>query len=328
MIQIHEEQFECELSDIIAELQNQLFRHGINLLQKTINTSTHIMVQCPYHKDGQERKPSAGIRKKDGLFHCFTCGEVHDLPEVISYCFDREDMGVNGWRWLLKNFQSFEVEERKYVDLDFARDSNTRSSNKLSVRNSDNSGADYISDKELEKYRYTHPYLYERGMTDEIIELFDLGYDTATKTITFPIKDADGNCLYIARRSVSVKWYNYPKGVEKPLYGLWELKSTHKKPKELIVCEGMFDCLTCWVYGKCAVALNGLGSDLQLKQLRELPVRKLILALDNDKHGQQAKERIRYKVKNKLITEYEIPNGKKDINELTKDEFDEMLEIF
>ena len=76
------------------------------------------------------------------------------------------------------------------------------------------------------------------------------------------------------------------------------------------------------------MALNGLGNDLQFKQLRELPCRKYILATDNDSAGMKARKRIRNNVRNKLITEYKFPPNRKDINDLTKEEFDNLIELF
>jgi DNA primase len=90
----------------------------------------------------------------------------------------------------------------------------------------------------------------------------------------------------------------------------------------------MLDALTAWVYGKYAVALNGLGNELQFKQLRELPCRKIILATDSDEAGMKARKRIRANVKNKIITEYILPRGKKDLNELSRKEFDNLEEVF
>lgn len=316
--------FNAELSDIINEVQSQLIINNIPLLQKTKETTDDIMVQCPYHKNGQEHKPSAGIRKRDGLFHCFTCGETHSLQEVISHCFGYYDdiLGTFGWQWLLKNFISVNIEERKDVKLDLTR-------NSTNIIKKDK----YVSEVELDSYRYIHPYMYKRKLTDEVIEIFDIGYDKASQCITFPIRDIDGNCLFIARRSVNTKYFNYPNGVEKPLYGLYEIYETAKTiknyfPEEIIICESMLDALTCWVYGRFAIALNGLGNELQFKQLRELPCRKLILATDNDDAGMKARKRIRKNVKNKIIKEYILPERKKDINELTKEEFENLKEVF
>ena len=324
-MQIGENYFNCNLSDILDELVSQLESNGIQLLQKRNNLQTHIMVQCPYHGGGQEKKPSAGFRKSDGMFHCFACNEVHSLPEVISFCFGRYDdvLGKFGLKWLQKNFQHLEVEQREDIELDISR-SRTKKEPK------------YVSEEELEEYRYTHNYLYERGLTDEIIEMFDVGYDHNTDSITFPVRDVSGHCLFVGRRKVKYKRYDYPKGVEKPLYGLYELMSCKyisgsRNPNkyDIIVCEGMFDALTCWVYGKPAVALNGTGNELQFKQLRELPCRKLILATDMDKAGLDARERIKAKVDNKIITEYVWKRSvAKDINDMTRQQFLELEEIF
>lgn len=315
--------FNCSAEDVLDELQRQLRMNGYPYLQKGYKRSGNsLQIQCPFHGGGQERHPSYGIRTSDGIGHCFACGAVHDLPELITICFDKHDVMANfGWQWLRKNFLSLEVEERKDVVIDYTRgDSNS---------NNNMDSTNYVDEEELDSYRYTHSYWRKRGIVDEdIIELFDLGYDSNTHCITFPVRDIEGHCLFVAKRSVKTKWFNYPEGVEKPLYGLYELYHQQDSYEEVIVCESMIDALTCWQYGKVAVALNGTGNDLQFKQLRKLPCRKLILATDNDEAGQRARTRIRKNVKNKLITEYQLPKGKKDVNELSLDEFRNLEETF
>ena len=318
--------FNCELLDIIAELQSQLAVNGIKLLNKIIDTPDNVMVCCPYHKEGQERKPSAGIRKSDGTFHCFTCGEVHTLPEMISFCFGHNDdiVGGFGWKWLTRNFLTLEVEERALIPLNLSRNKRKDKSNKITLPPEKN-----VLERELERFRYIHPYMYKRKLTDEIIELFDVGWDSKTDCITFPVRDLAGNCLFIVRRSVKGKHFNIPKGVEKPLYGIYELyQSTEIDKHDIIVCESIIDALTCWVYGRYAVALNGLGTELQFEQLRKLPCRKLIIATDNDSAGLKAGERIKEKIKNKILTRFVFPENRKDINELSKEEFENLPEIF
>lgn len=325
-MKINDVLFNCELEDILNELQTQLqLNNSIYFQKKYKRSGDDLMVQCPYHANGQERKPSAGIKKSDGTFHCFACGETHSLQEVISYCFGHTDdiVGKFGWQWLLKNFVSIQTEERKDIEIDFSRNNDLN-----------NSGVNkFVSEEELDKYRYLHPYMYKRRLTDEIIDIFDIGYDSVSDCITFPVRDINGNTLFVARRSVKTKFFNYPQGVEKSLYGLYELSELAKLhygkwENEIIICESMLDALTAWVYGKYAVALNGLGDELQFKQLRELPCRKLILATDNDEAGKRARKKIRENVTNKIITEYIFPEGKKDINELEKEEFDNLEEVF
>lgn len=343
MIQINDTYFGCELHDIIIKLQTELHMNGSRYLAKIKDGPTHIQITCPYHSDGMERKPSAGIRKTDGIFHCFACGEVHSLTEVISHCFEKDDGGIYGMQWLLKNFSVTAKEYNRNVKFKVGRridsDSNTN----------DVQNAQFVTEEELEKYRYVHPYMYERGLTDEVIELFDIGYDRDMQAITFPVRDVHGNCLFIARRSVKTKFFNYPEGVEKPLYGLYEYhKDIHDKTYvgkwagqeitsgkyflqslPVIVCESMLDALSFWTVGKYAVALNGLGNELQFQQLRNLPCREIILATDMDERGLRARERIRTNMQNtKIIGEYFFPKGCKDANDCTKEQLKNLQVVY
>lgn len=331
--------FTTDLETILTDLQSVLRQNGSQLLSTIKRTQSDVMISCPYHKDGLERKPSMGVSKANGQCHCFTCNKVVSLQEMISYCFgDTSIIGREGWKWLLRNYATVEMEERK-VGFHVERSTDSMDNRKIRAtshghndRVSGDSGVNqgFVSEEELDSYRYYHPYWAKRGITDEgIIELFDLGYDKDTKCITMPVRDSNGNCLFVARRSVQTKWFNYPQGVEKPLYGLYELKQSQAKPQEMIVCESMIDAITAWQYGKYAVALNGLGTALQFKQLRELECMKLILATDADEAGMKARERIRKNVKNKLIKEY-VWNKEdaKDLNDMSKEMFLGLKEVF
>lgn len=338
---INSVQFNCNLEDILTELQQQLRLNHIELIQKTVDSGNDIMIQCPYHGNGQERRPSAGIRKSDGLFHCFACQETHSLQEVISHCFGHDDpFGKFGWTWLLKNFATIQVEERKDVELDFRRNQDSRKFDSVDAFNNSNTVSGpynnidsqvYVSEEELDRYRFYHPYWEKRGITDErIIELFDLGYDKTAKCITMPIRDTDGNTVFVARRSVSTKWFNYPQGVHKPLYGLYEYNLQSDRMNEVFICESMIDALLLWQSGYQAVAMNGLGSTSQIETLQKLPVRKYILCTDNDKAGQTAREVLRKSLKNKILTEIQFPPNRKDVGECTEEEIKNILdwEIF
>ena len=312
-----------DTQDILIELRKQLELNGVKRFAKFIDSGNNIQTNCPFHKEGQERKPSFGINKNTGECHCFGCGWSGTLSEMISNCFGKDDFGDYGNKWLIRNFLSVAVESRPDIDVDFCRRKKITSETKK-----------YISEQELDSYRYTHPYMYKRKLTNEIIDLFDIGYDKNTECITFPNRDINGNCLFIARRSVKTKFFNYPQDVEKPVYGLYECNICAKTiknwfPDEIIICESMIDALTCWVYGKYAVALNGTGNENQFKTLRNMPNRKFILATDMDEAGLKARERIRQSLGNKLVTEYfwDI-NVAKDINDMSKEYFDSLKEVF
>ena len=354
---------DASIYNIILLLKEHIAMQGIKLLGAVKDSPDNVMISCPYHKNGQERRPSAGVKKSDGTFHCFACGEVHTLPELISHCFGENDGGALGYKWLMQNFVLISQEDRRDVelDLDWHKGDVRRSTFITAVgysASSSNSvgevhnGACFVNEEELEKYRYVHPYMYQRRLTDNVIDIFDIGYDKETECITFPVRDINGNCLFVARRSVKTKFFNYPAGAEKPLYGLYEymefynryampagtnyvlvagrgngktqfsnaVLSMTDKLNEIVVCESMLDALAFWAIGKFAVALNGLGNELQYQQLRELPCRTVILATDMDEAGRKAREKLRRELPNKIILEYNFPNGRKDANECTPEE--------
>ena len=188
---------------------------------------------------------------------------------------------------------------------------------------------EFVSEEELAKYRYTVPYMYERKLTDAIIEKFDIGYQEDwvppgrkrnVPCITFPVRDVQGRTLFFCRRSIEGKLFNYPEGIIKPVYGIYELP---KDCKRVVVCESAFNALTSWVYGKPAVALLGTGNAYQINQLKRLGIHEFILGFDPDDAGRRATEKLRKALSNiAFVSQFEgIPEGK-DINDLSKAEFD------
>lgn len=312
MLTINNQILLADEMEILNELKHQLSLNGVDVFHKFVPTTNNIQTTCPFHKNGQERKPSFGILTKDrgkqkaGTCHCFACSWTGSFEEMISNCFGYDDMGNFGMKWIAKNFQSVSSTSRPDIDLGFDAIVNNVS---------------YVSDAEYDKYRVYHPYMWKRRMTPETVSIFDIGYDAENQCITFPVRDEQGNILFIARRSVNSKFFNYPADVYKPIYGLYELEQLDKYPDEIYICESMIDAITVWSYGKYAVALNGLGSEEQYKRLRQMKNRSFILATDNDESGSKARAKLRRQLSNKLVYELIIPSGKKDINDLEKGEF-------
>ena len=325
MIEVNNQYITADEKDIIIELRKQLDLKGIKRFSKIIVSGDNIQTNCPFHHEGQERKPSFGIltkqkgKEKAGTCHCFACGWTGSFAEMVSNIFGYDDLGLYGGKWLIRNFLTVQIENRPDI-LEGFNDRNN-SCNHRTYMDMGNT-IQTIPEEELDKYRNYHPYMWKRKMTPEVVEIFDIGYDKDTNCITFPVRDEYGNCVFVARRSVVSKFFNYPQNAEKPVYGLYELSQLTNYPDEVIICESMIDAITCWVYGKYAVALNGLGNDLQFRQLRQMPNRKFILATDMDSAGQKARIRLKGQLDNKLVSEYiwDIKMAK-DINDMTKEQF-------
>lgn len=165
--------------------------------------------------------------------------------------------------------------------------------------------------------------MFQRKLTEEVINKFDIGFDKKTNCVTFPVYNKDGKCLFVIKRNVSFKKFYIPENVDKEIFGLNQIP---KDCNELIVCESVFNALTCEVYGRHAIALFGTGSEEQYKTLQKLNVRRYILMFDGDNAGRKAANRFKSNIKDKLITDIIMPEGK-DVNDLSKEEFDEIITV-
>lgn len=311
-------------------LKFDLAQHGVDRFHIFRNNGENIQTNCPFHKNGQERKPSFGVNGEIDKCHCFSCSWSGTIEEMISELYGYQDEGKFGKSWLIKRFNTVEIETRPNIMEGFNVRNNSNAFNNHCRSDNVFSADKIVTEEELDKYRYIHPYMYERKMDDRVIEIFDIGYDKETECITFPIRDKNGNCLFIARRSVNTKFFSYPQGVEKPLYGLYELYQLDEFPKEIYICESMIDAITIWRYNKYAVALNGLGNDLSITQLNNLPNRTFILATDKDDAGRKARIKLKNKLSNKIIKELDYssyPEFAKDINDMSLTEFYNLKEL-
>lgn len=299
--------------DILYKLRRDLLKHNINKLNDIILKGPNALITCPQHKGGREHKPSCYIRLtegdnvKEGTVYCFTCKYKTNFTRFISNCFDLDDEGLFGEKWLLNN-----------CELSFLTDKRDLKKINLTSLNNKEKPQEYVSKEELQSYRFYHPYMFKRKLTEDIINKFDIGYDKKTNCVTFPVYDENNNCLFVVKRNVSFKKFYIPPNINKAIFGLNQIP---KDCKEVIVCESVFNALTCWVYGKVGIALFGTGSKEQIETLRKLPIRKLILAFDGDEAGRKADIKFRNSLsKDKLIKSYHLPEGK-DINDLSKEEF-------
>lgn len=322
MIRVDDTIIQADTEDMLKTLKAELYTKGINRFAYFRRNGDNIQTPCPFHKNGQERKASFGVNGNLNKCHCFTCGWSGGIEDMISELFGFVD-GKYGKRWLIKRFNTIEIENRPNILENFGgrKNGNTISLHRSTINDNSNKSVEnnkFITEEELDRYRYIHPYMYERGLTDEIIERFDIGYDREREEITFPINDIEGRCVFIAGRSVKSKFFRLPQGQDKPLYQ--GDKFVAGKYKKAYIVESFLNCLTLWKYDIPAIALIGTGNKKQYELLEKLPVRTYILAFDPDDAGRKATERFKKNVKGKIIKELQyLPNDNRDINDLQEE---------
>lgn len=299
--------------NLIESLRDYLKRKTGKLYFKNIRKlPNNIMITCPFHKDGQENKPSCGIRITEdslssiGTVHCFTCGETMNLSQMVQRIlgdlYDEDEVEAKfGLKMLVA--QAALIQPTKIDLFEIPKD-------------------DYVPESILRAYRTYHPYLAKRGISKEIATMYDLGYDDANRQITFPIRDIYRHCLAVGRRSIDKKEYRYPSGFIKPLYGVYELDASLRY---LWIVEGPFNLWSLREWGKQGVAMLGTGTEKQFKQLLTINCVGYVIATDGDDAGRKSAEKIKKFLQSygKIVHIAQLPDGK-DINDLTKEEFRQM----
>lgn len=321
----------ASVQDIMLLLQKTLHIDGLQLLKDVViprSPGQDIVFTCPFHKNGNESRPSAGIQSRpvNGvvLWHCFTCHEKGTLETLVSRCFGYEhDRGEFGTRWILNNFSSVEIENRDGLIKIPSRE--IPKPKKI----------EYVSEEELDSYRYTCTYHYQRHLNDWAIKIYDLGYckdEILGECITFPVRDVTGGCLFVAKRAIYKKLYHYPLGTIKPIFGIYEAKKLFPNSKEVYICESMLNAISITQkMHKPALALLGTGIESQYEELRRLGYRTFYLALDPDQPGKRGTEKLKEALINTgFIYTVDLPEGR-DINDLAvydDETFRKLIEMY
>ena len=302
MIRVGDVVISTPVEEILQYLRADLAANGKIRFQKIHRTSRNVMTQCPFHSNGMEKKPSFGISDA-GECHCFACGwSSKHFDQFVSELFDYYDGGDFGRSWIYGHMNDSTAVRNIPISFD---DKPNRALKTV------------VSEEELDSYRYIHPYMYERHLTDKIIEEFDIGYDQSSQCLTFPVKDLEGDVVFVARRSVVTKFFSLPEGKDKPIYCADRFVSG--KYKKAVLVESFLNALTCWKFGIPAMAFIGTGSEPQLQILRMLPVKHYVFALDPDNAGYLGMQRAKRALTgHKMLSMWELPEGK-DVNDLDEE---------
>lgn len=172
----------------------------------------------------------------------------------------------------------------------------------------------------------------KRGLSEETIKHFRLGYDSQYNAIAIPIfkKDELINIKYrrIAPKEDEPK-YTSERGAETWIFNEQGINEGINK-RGVLVVEGEFDAMSVWQSGIHNVVSPASGKDsygLWLEMLDVIP--KVFICYDNDKPGKEAALKFSARVGSDKSYEVVYPNGFKDANEYLKahssEDFRELL---
>lgn len=282
-------------------------------------TNSDIRVTCPNdaHAGGKEHNPDCHINLDEnnpkvpyGFFHCFSCSAAGTFVHFVALCFSSTDEYAKNW--LIANYGILTKEK---VLLDDNININTKKYNS------------FLDESILDLFQTWTPYLAKRHLDAQTCQDFKVRYDPKTRQVIFPVYNLQGQLVMLVHRNIDTKVFYMDKDREKEVYGLNVIQKN--KIKKCIITEGPIDCLTGWSYNIPTIATLGAVSSYQIEQINKSCITSLYLAFDNDEAGQNFNSVLKKGLSPRiLVTDLEIPKHRKDLNELSQDEWLEIIKKY
>ena len=292
----HFDDFNQARDYIKDQIEDYLISQGIEKRKKFICLN-------PGHNDIH---PSMHYYQKGKSVKCFSCEKSYDIfgligihnnlnnfPEAFKKACDMYDVSWGKRAFLTTNVSTFEFSFGNGVTDDTIVDLAT-----------DHFDGGESSDKEFDYSNYIigckrnideTNYLLDRGLSHEIIDRFNIGYDTNKSVIVIPYNTE--NSYYITRSTIQKEFRKPPteEAGPEPVFNRDALYNQDKSP--VFVTEGIIDALSIIEVGGEAIALNGTTHNKILEQHKKKPIENiLVLSLDNDEAGKRASVEIKQRL--------------------------------
>ena len=304
------------------------------LQRKGINTKELFRCVSPNHED---KNPSMSFYKKKNKCTCFACGKNYDIFDLVKM-----EYGLKTFPEQLKKVEEF-IKNPELIE-----DANKTIYSQKNIEITLNST---VQEKKVEEkkiypefYYYYRDckkrisetdYLQRRGISIEVQDRYNIGYDTDFKEgkMKFPIqaivipvsKDS-----YTVRNINNTSKFRYAKVGEAAIFNYWELEQNKKDT--FYIVEGEIDALSIIEAGRKSIALGSVNEvNLLVNKLKEDKFNnKFILMLDNDEKGKMWQEILYTKLKEIGINvEKSNALGKyKDANEFLIKDREKFLALF
>jgi DNA primase len=288
-------------------MENVLQHYGVLDTFKRIGT--RLSGPCPIH--GGSNPTQFRVDTEKNIWNCFS--ECKHGGNVLDFIAKKEDVSIHDAAIKACEWFNIPLEDVK-TNGHSAPESEEHTSptpaakpkSAPAPKSEDNTPNPPLKFK-LEKLDRAHPYFAERGISQETVIDFGLGYFTGDKGlmvghVVIPIHNVKGEVVAYAGRwpgdpPEGTPKYKLPTGFRKG-QELFNLDRAIKEPagKPLVIVEGFFDCMMLHQHGwRKVIAL--MGSSLSPAQ--EGLIRKhtdsnshVIVMLDEDEAGQAARDEI------------------------------------
>jgi DNA primase len=298
---------------------------------------------CPIH--GGTNKTHFRVSVSKNCWNCF--GQCQCGGNIIDFVSKKEDVSFRDaalliQEWFLEETELAPTNRCSQVEATTVKEEPPRRSpdpfTKENAVTDEEIRENPALSFELSKLDPAHPYLKERGLTEETIATFGLGYcakGVLRGQIAIPIHNRDGELVGYAGRFPGTPEkgqgkYRLPKGFRKSL----EVFNLHRAAQSeqdapLVIVEGFFDCFALYQEGyERVVALMGSSlSDAQEEAIIEIAIDgHVIVFLDNDEAGRKGAEDAVWRLAQKIYARAVLADGDgRQPEDLSQDEMRHLL---
>lgn len=315
--------------DARTELRSRLEDY---LTAKGINTRTNFSCLTGKHED---TNPSMSFDKNRNKVHCFSCNEDLDIVDLIKIDYNITDTAEA----FKKGYELYNIEvgqskpksEQYTHNTDNAHNTDKTDKAPKYATNPNTTKEDLRAyfDKCHTQIKGTS-YLKDRGLSDAIIDRFNVGYDKECKKAGVNWKAViipTGANSYVIRNTDTNSADRYRKQGEAQLFNIDAFKTTNP----IFIVEGEIDALSVMDSGKEAIGLGSLSNNKKLLDYvnKNHPNNTLILALDKDENnrGQEAQEDLYNQLleAGAKVIKADITGAYKDANEALQKDKSELI---
>ena len=284
----------------------------------------NLQCNCPIHG---ESTPSMGVHTETLQVHCFACHFSGSLQWLVYKAVDDFKSTFEVEQWITKKYGvTFDSKSQDFKALANLR----RFEDRYNVQENKRHELKRTVLAPFKSGKETYGYFTRRGFTKKTMQEFKIGRDLESKTVTIPVFWEDNVLCGVVGRYIDP---NRPKNSRYKLYDFPKSTITYPQDKleviddTIIIVEGILDSL--WLHQEgFPNAQSILGNEISNDQVRFLKSKatKFIVMTDNDSGGQQGLQRIKDLMGRdvKLYT-VEYPVGKKDPQELSREEIEDMI---
>lgn len=267
-------EYKEELKELLPEYMDLLEEQG-----KTENRGNDYWI-CPFCGSGDNVHHTAAFHINGTRYKCFSCDAGGDIFDLVAHM---ENL-PSDWK---KHYNCTLKIMRSYMNGNKPKQSIEKYIPKFTVL------ADYTDYlHKCHKNVEQTDYFCNRGLSRELIDRFNLGYDIEKKVATIPYNpdckgyvhrnlwESDNKYCKFGNEIFNIEAL-YSEGIDKFFFG---------NDEYTFVTEGQIDAMSFEEIGLSAIGLGGVNEVSKLiNWLKNCPCdRILVLALDNDKAGRRA----------------------------------------